>query len=224
MLVGVFNGFGLRSAAAYVGRILQVESPIRDVEDMAAPVARFAGAELPPEAPIIRRELVGVRTRWAGSRARDPNQGPRADPWAVPDHRACRACPPIQECTSVISPRMPDLTSSDALAKAGVGVALVAELRGEFLFGCELGQGAHFPDIVSQRFFQINVLAAGQRAVCRMKVHMVGCADRDGVDFLFELVVHLAEVGELLGLGVVFPMLARRASHRHRTWRQDCVT
>ncbi len=40
----------------------------------------------------------------------------------------------------------------DAVAKTLQGMALIAELRGKFLFIGQLGQRTHFPDVVREGF------------------------------------------------------------------------
>ena len=49
---------------------------------------------------------------------------------------------------------------------------------------------------------------SSQRAVHRMIVHVVRRAARDGIDLLFELVIHYAKAADLFSLGLLLAMLA----------------
>ncbi|MGC4006084.1 MAG: hypothetical protein QM811_24385 [Pirellulales bacterium] len=198
----VFNGSGAGPVPLTRVGYLKSSRPERNVQDVAAPVARFARAEFPPETPIVRSQLVGVGTILAGTQPEIPIQRLRrilgraeigvhaafaVDPRVDLGHRADRAA----------------FDQFDAVAQALQRVTLVAELRGQLVLGGQLGQRADFPHVVRQRFFQIEMLLPRQRPIGRMKVRVVGRADGDRVDLLFHLVEHLAEVGVDLGLGII---------------------
>ncbi len=64
-------------------------------------------------------------------------------------------------------------------------------------------QLAGFPHVVGQRLLRVDVLADLDRHHGGDGVGVIGRGDGDGVDLLAHLVEHLAEVGELSGLGVL---------------------
>ena len=83
------------------------------------------------------------------------------------------------------------------------GVALVAHLRDDLVFLGGLGHRAAFGDRVGQRLLAVDVLAVLHGGDRGHGVVMVGRGDHDGVDLFGHLVEHLAEVAELLRLGMV---------------------
>ena len=81
------------------------------------------------------------------------------------------------------------------------GVALVAYLCDYLVLDGGLAKGADLGHRVRQGLLAIHVLAALDRIHAGHRMRVVRRADDYRVDLLVELVEHLAEVGELLGLG-----------------------
>ena len=99
-------------------------------------------------------------------------------------------------------------------------MALVAHLRDDLVLPGGLGHGAAFGDRVGQRLLAVDVLALLHGRDGRDRVVMVGRGDHHGVDPLVQLVEHLAEVAEPLGLGIVLEAPGRRSPSPHRTGRR----
>ena len=79
-----------------------------------------------------------------------------------------------------------------------VGGELVAHLRGDVVFACQLAQPAGLPDGVCERLLAMDVLAHPHRLGGHHRVVVVGDAHRHRVDAVAELVEHVAVVGELV--------------------------
>ena len=90
-----------------------------------------------------------------------------------------------------------------ALAGAGIGVALVAHLRGDAVFGGPGGELLGLPDGAGQRLLTVDVLAAGHGPHGGGGVHVVGAGDEDGVDVLV-LIQHDAEILVFRRVGKLF--------------------
>jgi hypothetical protein len=84
-------------------------------------------------------------------------------------------------------------------------VYLNTHLRGEFWFG-----GGHlanlpcFPDVVGEGLFAVDVLVVLQGKHGCPGMAMLTDGDHDGIKIARRLVEHLAEVGELFGIGEIF--------------------
>ena len=100
-------------------------------------------------------------------------------------------------------PMAPSQIHSQKHADGVEGVPLVAHLRDDLVLLGGLHQLADLVDRVRQRLLAVDVLAALDGGHGGHRVGMVGRGDDDRVDLLVHLVEHLAEVAELLGLGIV---------------------
>ena len=81
--------------------------------------------------------------------------------------------------------------------EVGVGRALIAHLRCQFLFGGNAAQQIRFVDGVRERLLAKAMLAGPHGQQSGRPVIMIGNADGDSVDLISRLSDHLAEVVEL---------------------------
>ena len=93
--------------------------------------------------------------------------------------------------------------------RVGVAVALVAHLRGDFVFTRNLGHLARLGHGVGERFLAINVFATLYRGEGRGGVHVVGRGNGHRVDVSAFLLEHDAKILEAFGLGIFFERLRR---------------
>ena len=83
------------------------------------------------------------------------------------------------------------------------GVALVAHLRRDIVFGRRLHEKLAFLERVGEGLFGEDGKPALHRRHQRREVRVVGRHHRDGVDLAVHGVKHLAEVGEALRIGIL---------------------
>ena len=202
-----FNGFG----------IFDFQSGEQAAHRVATDIAQGAGAKIPPAAPderlIDRFPLklaffVGVQVR-PGGRWSKPGV-PIQTGW-----RRIGACRPVSalrppEMLGNARPIGPNMGLLDIADGAGPNplaqpppafalAAVVAHLRGDFMFPGRQGKQPGFADVVRQRLFAVNVLAQPNGRHRGHRMMMVGRGDKHGVDLTVHLVEHLPIVGEALG-------------------------
>ena len=98
----------------------------------------------------------------------------------------------------------------DRATQAAAGAALVAHLGGQFSVASQLPQNTGFMDRLGERLLTVDVLAQAHGRGGGDAVDVVGCGDGHCVDRFADLVEHLPEVLELLGLRVLLPLLGER--------------
>ena len=202
-----FNGFG----------IFDFQGGEQTAHRVATHIAQGAGAKIPPAAPderLIDRfplklaffVLVQVRPFGRRSKPGVPIQTGR--------HRigACRPVSALRppEMFGNACPIGPNVGLLDIADCAGPNPlaqpppafafpAVVAHLRGDFMFPGSQGQQPGFADVVRQRLFAVNVFSQPNGRHRSRRVMMVGRGDKHGVDLTVHLIQHFPVVGKALG-------------------------
>src|SRR5437870_4428331 len=88
------------------------------------------------------------------------------------------------------------------LADGAGGMTLIAKLRHDFVLVGGSHERADFMDIMSQRLFAIDMLAAPHGFHSNDGMSVIGCADDDSIDLLTHLIEHHAIIFELPGIGI----------------------
>ena len=106
----------------------------------------------------------------------------------------------------------PRLDHLDRATQAAAGAALIAHLGGQFSVAGQLPQDAGFMDRLGERLLTVNMLAQAHGRGGGDAVDVVGRGYGHRVDGFADLVEHLPEVLELLGLRILLPLLGERGS------------
>ena len=101
----------------------------------------------------------------------------------------------------------PGLDHLDRATQAAAGAALVAHLGGQFSVASQLPQDTGLMHCLGEGLLTVNVLAQAHGRSGGDAVDVVGRRDGDRVDRFADLVEHLPEVLELLGLRVLLTLL-----------------
>ena len=187
------------------------------------PVADLPRAEIQKPAPVVRRVVRAVGAHRSAAQPCLPVERPRHGRFGrLRLHpRGMRA----RRGRNVRFGHIADRARPYDLRRHPVALvreALVAHLRGHFVFRRRFHQQARFPRRPRQRLLHVDVLAvlhAGQR---HRGVHEIRNADGDGVDVLAFLLEHHAEIF-VLGLLVELLEVGRRPRFIHIAQRHDVL-
>lgn len=189
-------------------RCREIHRPVAHVHDMTGHVAEGTGAKIPITAPGEGGQLRAVVAEGSGS---DP-EVPVDVGWHLlfcgPGGNALR--PDGTVGPGVDFDDVSDESSADEFdntAHVVIGVGLVAHLGDDFRLLGEFGEVAGLPDPVGEGLLAVDGAAFEHGGGGSEGVDVVGCGDRDGIDFVAFCLDHLAPVFEELGLRVVFPGL-----------------
>src|SRR6266545_3788348 len=167
------------AGAGHAARVLDAETPARDIQSVNAVVAQFAVAPVPAPMPMVVDEIIDIRPLRRGSLPEGViKPGRHRQRFAASDGAPRVVVPATRERDPA------DFSGArlgDGLDHPRPAPALIAHLHEAFVFA---GRGDHqlaFARVVAARFLHINVFAGGARQDGGGRMPMVRRGDGQNV-------------------------------------------